>query len=127
MSTPIISGIILNHGKDDYGLWEGFTLTDEEESSIWQTLNNHDTEGCSVRGSRNDIAKEIGSLSIKEPIINYLQSMLNEFKKREERYGIDSEYTLEFLHKMIACKEMAEDLIKEPVNLGKNGIVTTGF
>ena len=60
-------------------------------------------------------------------MINYLQSMLNEMKRREEKYGIDNPYTDEIFNDMIACKEMVEALIGEPVNLGINGKVTVGF
>ena len=56
-----IGGIIFEHENDDYGLWEGFFLTEEEEDAIWQILKKHETQGCSVRGTRKDIAKEIGS------------------------------------------------------------------
>ena len=55
-----ISGIIFEHGTNDYGFWEGFSLTEAEENAIWQILMNHDTEGCSIRGTRKDIAREIG-------------------------------------------------------------------
>ena len=55
-----ISGIIFEHGKDDFGLWEGFLLTEEEENQIMEILMRHDTEGCSVRGTRKEIAEEIG-------------------------------------------------------------------
>ena len=55
-----ISGIIFDHGNNDYALWEGFSLTDEEENAIMEILMNHDTEGYSIRGTRQDIAKEIG-------------------------------------------------------------------
>lgn len=53
-----ISGIIFCHGNDDYGLWEGFNLTEEEENKIMEILLNHDTEGCSVRGTKKEIARE---------------------------------------------------------------------
>ena len=55
-----ISGIIFEHGNDDYGLWEGFYLTEEEEDQIIEILMKHNTEGCSVRGTRKEIAEEIG-------------------------------------------------------------------
>ena len=55
-----ISGIIFEHGNNDYGLWEGFSLTEEEEEVIWQILVKHDTEGFSIRGTRKEIADEIG-------------------------------------------------------------------
>ena len=54
-----ISGIIFEHGKDDYVLWEGFNLSEEDETAIWQILQKYDTEGCSVRGTRKEIAVEI--------------------------------------------------------------------
>ena len=47
-----ISGIIFEHGKDDYGL--------DEENQIMEILMNHDTEGCSIRGTRKEIPEEIG-------------------------------------------------------------------
>lgn len=55
-----ISGIVIEHDKDDFGYWEGFSLTDAEENAIWNILNKHDTEGCSIRGTRKEIAEEIG-------------------------------------------------------------------
>ena len=55
-----IAGIVIEHGKDDYGLWEGFNLTEDEENAIWDILRKHDTKGCSIRGTRKEIAEEIG-------------------------------------------------------------------
>lgn len=46
------------HGENDYGYWGGFSLTEEEEQ-IYEILMRHDTEGCSIRGTRNDITNEI--------------------------------------------------------------------
>ena len=57
-----ISGIIFEHDKDDYGLWEGFYLTEDEENQIMEILMNHDTEGCSIRGTRKEISEEIGGV-----------------------------------------------------------------
>ena len=54
-----IAGILFRHGNDDYGMWEGFSLTDEEENEIWKILKEHSTEGCSVRGTRKQIAEEM--------------------------------------------------------------------
>lgn len=55
-----ISGIVFEHGKNDYGFWEGFSLTEEEENQIAEILMKHDTEGYSIRGTRKQIAEEIG-------------------------------------------------------------------
>ncbi|MBQ9631323.1 MAG: hypothetical protein IJV04_00175 [Lachnospiraceae bacterium] len=64
---------------------------------------------------------------MKERMITYLQSMMDSFKRDEERYGLDDRIVLHKLDAMIACKEMAEALIGEPVNLQKDGRVTVGF
>ena len=63
----------------------------------------------------------------KTQMINYLQSMMNKFKAVESKYGFENEYTQELLDEMIACKEMVESLIGEPVNLRQDGQVTVGF
>lgn len=55
-----IAGIVIKHGDNDFGYWDGFYLTEEEENKIWNILSNHDTEGCSIRGTRKEIAEEIG-------------------------------------------------------------------
>ena len=53
-----ISGIVLEHGNDDYEYWEGFYLTEDEENIINEILSKHDMEGCSIRGSRKGIVEE---------------------------------------------------------------------
>ena len=63
----------------------------------------------------------------KETLINYLQSQMDDFMKEKERYGIEDRYVERKLDAMIACKEMVEAIIQEPVNLQKDGRVTTGF
>lgn len=55
-----IAGIVIEHGDNDFGYWEGFYLTEEEEDAICDILRKHDTEGCSIRGTRKEIAEEIG-------------------------------------------------------------------
>ena len=54
-----IVGIVIEHDVDDFGYWEGFNLTEDEENAIWNILGRHDTEGCSMRGTREDIIEEI--------------------------------------------------------------------
>ena len=55
-----IVGIVIEHGSNDFGYWEGFNLTEDEENQIMEILMKHDTEGCSIRGTRKEIAEEIG-------------------------------------------------------------------
>jgi hypothetical protein len=64
---------------------------------------------------------------MEQQMIAYLQSMMDDFKKEEARYGIEDRVVESKLDAMIACKEMVEALIGKPVNLGVNGIVTVGF
>jgi len=58
MESIKISGILIQHGDNDYDLWEGFNLTEAEENAIWKILSKHDTEGCSVRGAYNQLIAE---------------------------------------------------------------------
>ena len=54
------TGIVIKHGNNDFEYWIGFSLTEDEENAVWNILNKHDTEGCSLRGTRKEIAEEIG-------------------------------------------------------------------
>ena len=62
-----------------------------------------------------------------EDLIRYLQSQMDDYKKYETRYGMDDRIVLNKLDAMIACKEMVEAMIQEPVNLGLDGTVTVGL
>lgn len=64
---------------------------------------------------------------MKEQMINYLQGMMDRFQREKARYGIEDRIVRDRLDAMIACKEMVEALIGEPVNLGIDGRVTVGF
>ena len=55
-------------------------------------------------------------------LLNYLQNQMDDFKRNEEKFGMDRE-TEKKLEAMIACKEMVESLIQKPVNLGRDGKV----
>lgn len=58
MDTEII-GIMFSHSDGTVGYWNGFTLSEKEQNAIWKILSKHDTEGCSVRGSLEDVKGEI--------------------------------------------------------------------
>lgn len=65
---------------------------------------------------------------MKEQLIQYLQSQMDDFKAEETKYGCTDRVVLKKYDAMIACKEMAEALIGEPVNLQMHdGKVTVGF
>jgi len=60
-------------------------------------------------------------------MIQYLQTMMDHFKKEEERYGLEDRGVQHMLDEMIGCKEMVEAMIGQPVNLTQEGKVTVGF
>lgn len=60
-------------------------------------------------------------------LLKYLRSQMADFKKAEARYGIADREVEHKLDAMIACKEMAESIIGQPVNLKLDGTVTIGF
>ena len=57
--TTKICGILFEHGENDLALCAGFSLSEEDERSIQDIFSKYDTDGWSVRGTREDIAKEI--------------------------------------------------------------------
>lgn len=63
----------------------------------------------------------------KEQMINYLQQMMDRVQRDIERYGKEDRMVEKRIDDMIACKEMVEAFIQEPVNLGMDGRVTVGF
>ena len=58
MESKIV-GIINQFGENDFSYWTGFCLNDEEQKQIEEILHRHDTEGCSIRGTKSDISNEI--------------------------------------------------------------------
>ena len=54
-------GILFRHGKDDFELWE-LDLPDSVIDEIEAILVNWLHRGCSLRGSKKDIANEIMDL-----------------------------------------------------------------
>lgn len=63
----------------------------------------------------------------KDGMINYLQQMMDKVQDEIKRYGKDDRMVSKRIDDMIACKEMVEAFIQEPVNLGLDGRVTVGF
>ena len=60
-------------------------------------------------------------------MINYLQQMMDRVQRDIARYGKEDRIVEKRIDDMIACKEMVEAFIQEPVNLGFDGKVTVGF
>ena len=54
-----IYGIMFKHGENDYELCTEFSLTKKEYNAIMEILQNHETEGGSVRGTLKEIAEEM--------------------------------------------------------------------
>lgn len=66
-----IAGIVFEHGNNDFGYWDGFNLTEEEENIIQEILLRHDTEGCSVRGSKEEILEDLFAIKKNRGVILY--------------------------------------------------------
>ena len=60
-------------------------------------------------------------------MLQYLQEMMDRVQSDIKKYGVDDRMVENRIDDMIACKEMVEALIREPVNLQKDGKVTVGF
>lgn len=54
-----VCGVMFDHGNGIYGLWEGLHLSEEDEEAIQVILSKYDTDGCSVCGTRKEIAEEM--------------------------------------------------------------------
>ena len=94
-----ISGIVIEHGKDDFGYWEGFSLTEAEENAIWNILNKHDTEGCSITDTAKMIRREIMETYSNEEIRG-----LNGFFLTKSELDIDT----------AGLEKEIEDIMKHP-------------
>ena len=64
---------------------------------------------------------------MREQMLQYLQSQLTDFQNELKKYGPEDRVVERKFDAMIACKEMVEAIIGEPVNLQKDGRVTVGF
>lgn len=60
-ASPMLHAIIFHEGDNDYSYWDGFNLTEEEKNTISEILERHNHEGFSVRGSWQEITKDISS------------------------------------------------------------------
>ena len=63
----------------------------------------------------------------KDGMINYLQQMMDKVQEEIKKYGKDNRMVEKRINDMIACKEMVEAFICEPVTVGLDGKVTVGF
>ena len=60
-------------------------------------------------------------------LVEYLQHLMDIVKRDEADYGLEDRIVQKRIEEMIACNEMVERLINEPVNLSMDGKVTVGF
>lgn len=80
-TEPKIAGIVMQYGKDDYSFWDGFSLTSEEKEQIQCVLRCHETEGYSVRGSKEEILTDISNpekTSVRDKIERNIRKCLDE-------------------------------------------------
>lgn len=53
-----IAGILYKHGENDFSIWF-LELTESENKEINSFLENLVNDGCSLRGSKQDVLDEI--------------------------------------------------------------------
>ena len=66
------------------------------------------------------------NINMKQVFVTYFQSQMDDFQTDLKKYGKKDRIVTKKCDAMIACKEMAEAILREPVNLGIDGIVTIG-
>lgn len=74
-----IDGIIWRHDTDDYGVWRGISLSQQDEEIIQLILSKYDTQGVSTRGSWKEIVHE-------------MMSEISDFKRIKITEGTTSEF-----------------------------------
>lgn len=56
---PKIVGIMFEHSDKTVSYWDGFSLAENDQKIIGTVLSKYDTEGCSVRGTLDDVLNEL--------------------------------------------------------------------
>ena len=87
-------------------------------------INQQTGNGLKVIEAKTVTAGE--NIDVKQTFLTYLQSQMDDFQADLKKYGKNDRIVTKKCDAMIACKEMAEAILREPVNLGINGIVTIG-
>ena len=119
-----------DYAKDDsasenagYPIW----MSTEEGRNAWISDLNDRLE-INIGADTTDIwIEDDDSNATTRALLKYLRSQMADFKKAEARFGIADRVVEHKLDAMIACKEMAESIIGQPVNLKLDGTVTIGF
>ena len=81
----------------------------------------------SKKQTKNTTQGDTNMTNTEQKMINYLQAKMDKFKALEAKYGFEDREVQHLLDEMIACKEMVEAIIEQPVNLQQDGKVTLGF
>ena len=56
-----LAGILFKHGEDAYELWNELHFSEEELFQLQKIFRNHQNEGCSIQGSKADIAEALSA------------------------------------------------------------------
>lgn len=62
-----------------------------------------------------------------QDLLDYIQEIFTMYLEEREEYGSDDRTVIRLFHHCMGMKTMVENLIHTPVNLRKDGKVTTGF
>lgn len=102
--------------------------TEEEVMDLFiyalDDINQNTGDGLKIIEAKTVESDE--NINMKQVLATYLQSQMDDFQADLKKYGKKDRIVTKKCDAMIACKEMAEAILREPVNLGINGIVTIG-
>ena len=54
-----IISIVFKHDPDDFSFWTDFVLSKEDENTIMNILSKYETEGFSIRGTKEEIIADL--------------------------------------------------------------------
>lgn len=66
-------------------------------------------------------------MTMREKMLVFLQMRMDDYRKEAADYGENNRIVKKKMDALIACKQMVEAVIQEPVNLQKDGKVTVGL
>lgn len=126
MAKDIVLRLSCDLEKTKYDFQDCETEEEVMEALIYELDNINQQTGNGLRVIESKTVEAGATIDMKQAFLTYLQSQMDNFQADLKKYGKKDRVVLKKCDAMIACKEMAEAILREPVNLGIDGIVTIG-
>ena len=126
MAKDIVLRLSCDLEKTKYDFQDCETEDEVMDQLVYELdeINQQTGNGLKVIESKTVEASE--NIDMKQAFLTYLQSQMDNFQADLKKYGKKDRVVSKKCDAMIACKEMVEAILREPVNLGIDGIVTIG-